>query len=96
MPIFVHLPLLLKPKGQGKLSKRDGAKFGIPVFPLEWKTSENEVYEGFKENGFLPKGMINFLSLLGWNPGNDEEIFEMSDLIRLFDLEKVVKVWCSI
>lgn len=90
MPKFAHLPLILKPVGKGKLSKRDGAKLGIPVFPLEWDGGD-ETYIGFRESGFTPEGMINFLALLGWNPGTDEEVFTMEDLIDQFSLEKVVK-----
>lgn len=91
-PKFAHLPLILKPKGKGKLSKRDGAKFGIPVFPLNWDGgSVDEQFPGFREAGFLPNAMINFLSLLGWNPGNDEEIFDLDKLVSIFSLEKIVK-----
>ncbi len=88
-PKFTHLPLILKPTGKGKLSKRDGAKFGFPVFPLEW--NDEELYEGFKEEGFHHKALINFLVLLGWNPGNDEEIMSIDRMIELFSLEKIVK-----
>ena len=90
-PTFAHLPLILKPTGKGKLSKRDGAKFGFPVFPLEWKQSEEETYAGFREDGYLPEAVINFLALLGWNPGNDEEIFSLDELIKLFDPTRIVK-----
>ena len=92
MPAFAHLPLILKPTGKGKLSKRDGAKFGIPVFPLGWKgeTPEN-TFLGFKEYGFNPKAVVNFLAFLGWNPGTEQEIFSMEELIKEFSLDKVVK-----
>ncbi len=92
MPKFAHLPLLLKPVGKGKLSKRDGAKFGFPVFPLNWQGENLEdKFAGFKEFGFLPEATINFLALLGWNPGNDEEMFDMDSLVEIFSLEKIVK-----
>lgn len=91
-PSFSHLPLILKPTGKGKLSKRDGAKFGFPVFPLEWfDKDEQATYAGFKEDGYLPEAVINFISLLGWNPGNDEEMFSMEELIKIFDPERIVK-----
>ena len=92
MPQFAHLPLILKPSGKGKLSKRDGAKFGFPVFPLNWfETKEDQLYEGFKEAGFLPESVINFLALLGWNPGNDEELFSIEQLNGIFSLDKINK-----
>ena len=90
MPAFSHLPLILKPTGKGKLSKRDGQKLGIPVFPMEW-SAEGEIFPGFKEMGFIPDAMINFLALLGWSPGTDEEIFSEHELIKLFSLEQVGK-----
>jgi len=91
-PIFAHLPLILKPVGSGKLSKRDGAKLGIPVFPLQWQDPENgEVYSGYKEEGYFPESFVNMLALLGWNPGNDQEIFSMDELIEIFDLKRVNK-----
>jgi glutamyl-tRNA synthetase len=90
MPKFAHLPLILKPVGQGKLSKRDGDKMGFPVFPLLWET-ENEVSMGYKEAGYLPEAVINMLALLGWNPGTDQEIFSMDELIQAFSLERVGK-----
>lgn len=90
-PVFAHLPLILKPTGKGKLSKRDGAKFGFPVFPLEWKQSEEETYAGFREDGYLPEAVINFLALLGWNPGNDEEMFSLDQLIEIFNPNRIVK-----
>jgi glutamyl-tRNA synthetase len=91
-PLFAHLPLILKPTGQGKLSKRDGAKFGFPVFPLQWKgEAADDKFPGFKEEGFLPEALNNFIAFLGWNPGNDEEILDMDHLTKLFSLEKIVK-----
>jgi len=90
MPRFAHLPLLLKPVGNGKLSKRDGDKLGFPVFPLEWHDPKSgEVSSGYREKGYLPEAVVNFLALLGWNPGNDHsEILSMDELIQLFDLSK--------
>ena len=90
MPSFAHLPLILKPTGQGKLSKRDGAKFGFPVFPLDL-VEEDETFPGFKETGFLAPAMINFLALLGWNPGTDQEIFDMDTLAQAFNIEQINK-----
>ena len=85
MPQFVHLPLLLKPVGNGKLSKRDGDKLGFPVFLLEWKDpATGEISSGYREKGYLPEAVVNFLALLGWNPGDDTEIMSMDDLIRKF------------
>lgn len=92
MPQFAHLSLLLKPDGNGKLSKRDGDRLGFPVFPLEWhdpKTGDKS--SGYRESGYLPEAVINFLALLGWNPGNDQELMTMDDLIRLFKLDKCSK-----
>ena len=87
MPAFAHLPLLLKPEGNGKLSKRDGDRLGFPVFPLEWKDPKTEeVSSGYRESGYLPEAVVNFLALLGWNPGDDQEIMDMDELIRKFDL----------
>lgn len=92
MPQFAHLPLLLKPEGNGKLSKRDGDRLGFPVFPLEWKDPHSgEISSGYRESGYLPEAVINFLALLGWNPGNDQEIISMDELIQLFSLEKCSK-----
>lgn len=92
MPRFAHLPLLLKPVGNGKLSKRDGDKLGFPVFPLEWHDPKTgEVSSGYREKGYLPEAVVNFLALLGWNPGNDQEVMSMDELIRLFDLSKCSK-----
>lgn len=92
-PLFAHLSLILKPVGKGKLSKRDSAKFGFPVFPLDWNDPETGElqFEGFKEYGFLPDALINFLAFLGWNPGTEQEIFSVDQLIESFNLEKVVK-----
>lgn len=90
IPTFAHLPLILKPSGKGKLSKRDGAKFGIPVFPLDWH-GDDEVYPGFREAGFLPEAMINFLVLLGWSSKTDQELFSMEELIEKFELSGIVK-----
>lgn len=92
MPAFAHLPLLLKPDGKGKLSKRDGDRLGFPVFPLEWHDPKTgEVSSGYRESGYLPEAVINFLALLGWNPGNDQEIMSMDEMIRLFDITKCSK-----
>jgi glutamyl-tRNA synthetase len=84
-PAFVHLPLLLKPDGKGKLSKRDGDRLGFPVFPLEWHPEGGEVSSGYRESGYLPEAVVNFLALLGWNPGDDTEIMSMDELIEKFD-----------
>lgn len=89
MPQFAHLPLILKPAGSGKLSKRDGDKFGFPVFPLEWKDPESgAVSMGYREQGYLPEAVINFLALLGWNPGTDQEIFSLDELIGAFSFAR--------
>ena len=88
-PKFVHLPLILKPVGKGKLSKRDGDKFGFPVFAVQWKSEE--VIKGYKEHGFLPEAVVNFLSLLGWNPGNEKELFDIKELIESFSLKNLNK-----
>ena len=90
-PLFAHLPLLLKPQGQGKLSKRDGDKFGFPVFPLEWHSADGEVSIGYREEGYLPQAFINMLALLGWNPGTEQELFSLEELVKAFSLEKVSK-----
>ena len=89
-PEFAHLPLILKPIGNGKLSKRDGDKLGFPVFPLEWK-SEEGVSSGYRENGFFPEAVINFLALLGWNDGTEQELFSLEELVEKFDLNRVHK-----
>lgn len=92
MPQFAHLPLLLKPVGNGKLSKRDGDKLGFPVFPLEWHDPKTgEVSSGYREQGYLPQAVVNFLALLGWNPGNDQEVMTMDEMVKLFDLSKCSK-----
>jgi len=92
MPKFAHLPLLLKPDGKGKLSKRDGDRLGFPVFPLEWKDPKtNEKSSGFRESGYLPEAVINFLALLGWNPGSEQEIMSLEELVKLFDLSRCSK-----
>ena len=92
MPEFAHLPLLLKPVGNGKLSKRDGDKLGFPVFPLEWHDPQSgAVSSGYREKGYLPEALVNFLALLGWNPGGDKEVLSMDELIQLFDLSKCSK-----
>ncbi|MDE5809540.1 MAG: glutamate--tRNA ligase [Muribaculaceae bacterium] len=88
MPDFVHLPLLLKPDGKGKLSKRDGDRLGFPVFPLEWHDPKSgDVSSGYRESGYLPEAVVNFLALLGWNPGDDTEVMSMDELISKFSLE---------
>jgi len=84
-PQFVHLPLLLKPDGKGKLSKRDGDRLGFPVFPLEWHPEGGEISSGYRESGYLPEAVVNFLALLGWNPGDDTEIMSMDELVSKFD-----------
>lgn len=92
MPEFAHLPLLLKPEGNGKLSKRDGDRLGFPVFPLEWHDPKSgDVSSGYRESGYLPEAVINFLALLGWNPGNDQEVMSMDELVKLFDLNHCSK-----
>jgi len=90
-PLFAHLPLLLRPDGNGKLSKRDGDRLGFPVFPLNWTTSEGELYSGYKEAGYLPEAFINMLAFLGWNPGTPQEIFSLEELVQSFSLERVSK-----
>ena len=92
MPEFAHLPLLLKPDGNGKLSKRDGDRLGFPVFPLEWHDPKTgDVSSGYREAGYLPEAVINFLALLGWNPGNNQEIMSLDELVQLFDLKHCSK-----
>ncbi len=91
-PWFAHLPLILKPVGKGKLSKRDGDKMGFPVFPLEWKDPETgEISRGYREDGYFPEAFINLLALLGWNPGTEQEFFSLEELADIFSLERVVK-----
>ena len=92
MPEFAHLPLLLKPDGNGQLSKRDGDRLGFPVFPLEWHDPKTgDVSSGYRESGYLPEAVINFLALLGWNPGNNQEIMSLDELVQLFDLSHCSK-----
>jgi len=90
-PKFAHLPLLLRPDGNGKLSKRDGDRLGFPVFPTNWHTAEGELYSGYRENGYFPEAFINMLAFLGWNPGTTQEIFSMPELIESFSLNRVGK-----
>lgn len=91
MPRFAHLSLLLKPDGKGKLSKRDGDKLGFPVFPLKWVNAQGEVSRGYREDGYFPEAFVNLLAFLGWNPGDDREMFTMDDLIKAFSLDRIVK-----
>ncbi|WP_373400368.1 glutamate--tRNA ligase [Algoriphagus halophilus] len=92
MPRFAHLPLLLKPNGNGKLSKRDGDKLGFPVFPLNWENQETgETAAGFREQGYLPDAFVNFLAFLGWNPGDDRELFSLEELVDAFSVERIGK-----
>lgn len=92
MPRFAHLPLLLKPEGKGKLSKRDGDRLGFPVFPLEWHDPKTgEVSSGYRESGYFPEAIVNFLALLGWNPGTEQELFTLDELVPLFDISKCSK-----
>jgi glutamyl-tRNA synthetase len=91
-PEFAHLPLILKPTGKGKLSKRDGDKMGFPVFPLQWTDPQtNEISRGYKEDGYFPEAMVNFLAFLGWNPGTEQELFNLDELVAAFELERVHK-----
>lgn len=92
MPQFAHLPLLLKPDGNGKLSKRDGDRLGFPVFPMNWQDPKSgDVYSGYREAGYFPEAVVNFLALLGWNSGTEQEIFSMEELIDAFSLDRVSK-----
>ena len=92
MPQFAHLPLLLKPEGKGKLSKRDGDRLGFPVFPLEWHDPKSgEVSSGYRESGYFPEAVINFLALLGWNPGTEQELFTLEELVQAFDISRCSK-----
>ena len=92
MPRFAHLPLLLKPEGKGKLSKRDGDRLGFPVFPLEWHDPKTgEVSSGYRESGYFPEAVVNFLALLGWNPGTEQEIFTLDQLVEAFDITRCSK-----
>lgn len=90
-PEFAHLPLLLKPDGHGKLSKRDGDRLGFPVFPTNWTTSEGELYPGYREQGYFPEAFVNMLAFLGWNPGTPQEIFSLEELANSFTLDRVSK-----
>ena len=92
MPAFAHLPLLLKPEGKGKLSKRDGDRLGFPVFPLEWHDPKTgEVSSGYRESGYFPEAVLNFLALLGWNPGTEQELFTLDELVQAFDITRCSK-----
>ncbi|MCR5131938.1 MAG: glutamate--tRNA ligase [Prevotella sp.] len=92
MPRFAHLPLLLKPEGKGKLSKRDGDRLGFPVFPLEWHDPKTgEISSGYRESGYFPEAVVNFLALLGWNPGTEQEIFSLEQLVEAFDITRCSK-----
>ena len=92
MPAFAHLPLLLKPEGKGKLSKRDGDRLGFPVFPLEWHDPKTgEVSSGYRESGYFPEAVVNFLALLGWNPGTEQELFTLDELVDAFDINRCSK-----
>ncbi len=92
MPRFAHLPLLLKPEGKGKLSKRDGDRLGFPVFPLEWHDPKTgEISSGYRESGYFPEAVVNFLALLGWNPGTEQELFTLDQLVEAFDISKCSK-----
>ena len=92
MPQFAHLPLLLKPEGKGKLSKRDGDRLGFPVFPLEWHDPKTgEVSSGYRESGYFPEAVVNFLALLGWNPGTEQEMFSLDELVDAFDISRCSK-----
>ena len=92
MPLFAHLPLLLRPDGNGKLSKRDGDRLGFPVFPLQWTDpATNEISSGYRENGYFPEAVVNMLALLGWNSGTEQELFNMDELTELFSIERISK-----
>jgi glutamyl-tRNA synthetase len=90
-PEFAHIPLLLRPDGNGKLSKRDGDRLGFPVFPTDWITAEGELYSGYREKGYFKDAFINMLALLGWNPGTTQELFSLDELVEAFSLERVSK-----
>ncbi len=91
-PKFAHLPLILKPQGKGKLSKRDGEKMGFPVFPLEWKDPKSgDISSGYREEGYYPEAVVNMLAFLGWNPGTEQEFFKLEELVAAFELERVHK-----
>ena len=91
MPRFAHLSLLLKPDGKGKLSKRDGDRLGFPVFPLRWVNAEGEVSRGYREDGYFPEAFVNMLAFLGWNPGDDTELYTLEELVPVFSLERVIR-----
>ncbi len=91
MPRFAHLSLLLKPDGKGKLSKRDGDRLGFPVFPLRWVNAEGEVSRGYREDGYFPEAFVNMLAFLGWNPGDDSELYTLDELVPVFSLERVIR-----
>ncbi|MCD8207390.1 MAG: glutamate--tRNA ligase family protein, partial [Bacteroidales bacterium] len=91
MPRFAHLSLLLKPDGKGKLSKRDGDRLGFPVFPLQWVNEEGEITRGYCEDGYFPEAFVNMLALLGWNPGDERELFTLNELVEAFSIERVIK-----
>jgi len=91
IPEFAHLPLIMKPIGKGKLSKRDGDKMGFPVFPILWKTEKGDVFSGYREDGYFSEAVINMLALLGWNPGTEQEIFNLDELVKSFSLDRVNK-----
>jgi glutamyl-tRNA synthetase len=92
MPSFAHLPLILKPEGTGKLSKRDGDRLGFPVFPIDWSSDESaQIFGGYREKGFLKEGFVNMLAFLGWNPGTEQEIFSLEQLVQAFSIERVGK-----
>ena len=91
VPKFAHLPLIMKPVGKGKLSKRDGDKMGFPVFPIQWNTNNGDVFSGYREDGYFSEAVINMLALLGWNPGTEQEIFSLDELIESFSLARVNK-----
>jgi len=92
MPEFAHLPLLLKPDGNGKLSKRDAEKHGFPIFPLNWTDpNSGELVDGFRESGYLPEAFLNFLAFLGWNPGDQRELFSLDELVEAFSIERIGK-----
>ena len=96
MPRFAHLPLLLKPEGKGKLSKRDGDRLGFPVFPLEWEDPKTgEISSGYRESGYFPEAVVNFLALLGWNPGTEQELFTLDELIQRLILQNAQRAGLS-
>ncbi len=97
MPEFAHLPLILKPDGNGKLSKRDGDRLGFPVFPLEWKDPfTGEISSGYRESGWFPEAVVNLVALLGWHPADNQEVFSMEELIHAFSLDRVSKSGLSL